>query len=493
MATIDLPAPSGINPDTDKRLDNLQANILKAHGRDEAYHIFLKFMGDKNDVKAWIQTYADNPHYITSARKQLDDATLRKENENYSGGLLGCFFLSAAGYIALGYSPKEFENSFRQGMKKQENYTIKDTESYWAETLQQNPSLNMDPPVECWQDEYQEEIHAMLLLAQDKDDPGTPLKDTVEQIKADLTDRGIAEIIACELGQRLRQDGKDFEHFGARDGISNPVFFKDEIEEKRGARHDPSAWPSLVLAKDPFVTEMEWGSYFVFRKLKQDVEAFNNQVERLSKAVNQGDQQLTRAQIIGRFNDGTPLSVSCHPLYLTNDKINDFSTSTAGVSSSVDQEKIDSDYKPINDFDYKSNNDSQCPVPIHAHSRRTNSRPRGTSRTAEDRSRRIVRRGIPYGNPNDHEVGLLFMCYQNNIHDQFEFIQRVWIDRPTNVVGSKVGDDPLVGQHKCAKQHWSNPSEGDERPFHFGGHVTLQGGEYFFAPSIVFLKNIGHD
>lgn len=337
----------------------------------------------------------------------------------------------------------------------------------------------------------------MLLLAQNCDDPGANLKNTVEQIIADLTDRGIAEIVACEFGRRLRIDHKDFDHFGFRDGISNPLLLKDEIDEKRGERYDPSARPSLILAKDPFVAESDqWGSYLVFRKLKQDVAAFNDQVKTLSEAIDQEDQQLTRAQIVGRFNDGTPLSVSCKPLYQANDEINDFNIKVEESSDDVDQGRIPSDYGTINDFDYKSNNNSQqCPVPVHAHSRRVNTRPRGTIRTVEDRSRRIVRRGIPYGNRGDPDVGLLFMCYQNNIHDQFEFIQRIWIDRSTDVAGTKIGDDPLVGQHECAKQRWhkndnANAPASDKRLFHFGGHVTLQGGEYFFAPSIGFLKNI---
>ena len=46
-----------------------------------------------------------------------------------------------------------------------------------------------------------------------------------------------------------------------------------------------------------------------------------------------------------------------------------------------------------------------------------------------------MRRGIPYGarnlaDPPSSGVGLLFMCYQRNIRQQFEFIQRTWIDNP---------------------------------------------------------------
>ena len=52
-----------------------------------------------------------------------------------------------------------------------------------------------------------------------------------------------------------------------------------------------------------------------------------------------------------------------------------------------------------------------------------------------------MRRGIPYGRPlpgvaddtpsdpsPNAPRGLLFMCFQHDVEDQFEFIQRTWID-----------------------------------------------------------------
>ncbi|MDB5327023.1 MAG: hypothetical protein JWM57_2592, partial [Phycisphaerales bacterium] len=68
-----------------------------------------------------------------------------------------------------------------------------------------------------------------------------------------------------------------------------------------------------------------------------------------------------------------------------------------------------------------------------------------------------------------------------------------------------VGIDPVIGQEAAVPtppnppsipQSW--PTEwGDEdfaahpkAKFSFGGFVTMKGGEYFFAPSLPFLKNI---
>ena len=86
------------------------------------------------------------------------------------------------------------------------------------------------------------------------------------------------------------------------------------------------------------------------------------------------------------------------------------------------------------------------------------------------------------------------MCFQNDIHHQFEFIQRVWVDNarfPQLLAGT--GDDPLIGQDEThAEQTWrvhygrSEPTkEVDFRAF-----VTLRGGEYFFAPSLGFFENL---
>src|SRR5215213_8698620 len=81
--------------------------------------------------------------------------------------------------------------------------------------------------------------------------------------------------------------------------------------------------------------------------------------------------------------------------------------------------------------------------PFHAHIRKTN--PRGDiarqfgAPDAAERDHRIARRGITYGERNRHpnafqalddlpskDVGLLFMCFQASIRDQFAFMQRGW-------------------------------------------------------------------
>ena len=195
---------------------------------------------------------------------------------------------------------------------------------------------------------------------------------------------------------------------------------------------------------------------------------------------------LAGAYTVGRFKDGTPVTLS-------------------------QQGTRPGEFSKQNDFDF-SEDHAGARCPFHAHTRKTN--PRGTTPLTSlegEKRRRIARRGIPYGPPvtgaadnlpNDDDPatprGLLFLCFQANIEDQFEFIQRTWVDNkhfPTSVLTNGLlqrdtGDDPLIGQDSDEAQRWPKQWGAPERgkkTINFEAAVTLRGGEYFFAPSIPFL------
>jgi deferrochelatase/peroxidase EfeB len=130
-----------------------------------------------------------------------------------------------------------------------------------------------------------------------------------------------------------------------------------------------------------------------------------------------------------------------------------------------------------------------------------------------ERDHRIARRSVPYAvrqqGQYDHwhldqlpldqlpedGVGLLFMCYQSNIRDQFEFLQGDWANNEA-VPAKGTGVDALIGRarggHTATGHTWPlqwNANRKRSTPG-FESFVTLKGGEYFFAPSIPFLKNI---
>jgi Dyp-type peroxidase family len=447
-------------------LTDLQGNILKGHGRDYNVHLFLQFKPNQvQPLKTWIQNLANQ---VTSAEKQAAEAVQYRNSKNTATPFISepfiNFFLSRKGYEYLQYPPFKIpgDQPFRFGMK---NDAVR--------------NLLGDPVIEEWDAGLQGEIHALLLIADDSLDK---LQQLVNQITTEL--ELLAQIVHREDGFILRNEKGDIiEHFGFIDGISQPLFLKRDIEIARESndfsKWDPRAPLSLVLAKDPNgKLEDSYGSYLVYRKLEQDVNALLGAEAQL--AANLGiDQELAGALMMGRFRDGTPLTNSAVPLNDTT-----------------------------NNFDYK--NDQQAlKCPFHTHVRKTN--PRGDTGTivssgesfdealAKERNHRIARRAVSYGESDHHKPtstgsGLLFLCFQADITNQFNFMQSAW-SNTNNFVQVNVGPDPIIGQTPAGAtrnqqwpEQWGKPET--KTGFDFKLWVHLKGGEYFFAPSISSLKNI---
>jgi Dyp-type peroxidase family len=445
------------SPEYRRMLDNLQANILKPHGRQESDHLVLRFTAGAEAARSWIRGFAQRD--VTSARKQLDE-TSGFHDHGTRGGFVGGFSLSATGYRALGLLSEDFGTSggsFRAGMKHRALSLI---------------ARNRDPLPATWEPPYQGEVHALVSLSNDS---AETLEAKTREVSEGL--RGIAEVLTIERGTVLRNaKGEPIEHFGYVDARSQPLFLKGDLDVEREAgvdMWDPSAPLGLLLVDDPFTNgEDSFGSYLVFRKLQQDVAGFNTEVIELAATL-AIDESLAGALVVGRFKDGTP----------------------------VTQRPWDG-LGPVNNFEYLKQDRVGNRCPFHAHIRKANQRGSNPLLSdEEERSRRIVRRGIPYGvRPPSQEQGLLFMCFQSDIARQFEFIQRSWSDSPNFpefllLSGLNTGDDALIGQHPRAAQKW--PREWGRggrflgrRTFNFGGHIHLRGGEYFFAPSLTFLKNL---
>ena len=170
--------------------------------------------------------------------------------------------------------------------------------------------------------------------------------------------------------------------------------------------------------------------------------------------------------------------------------------------------KADGVNEPVpNNFDYRDDpTGAKCP--LHGHIRKSN--PRGESvalgaTLEQERSHLMVRRGITYGKRAKHpnspslttaqmstkDVGLLFMAYQNDIGNQFEFTQAQWVNNK-NFVQPDTGIDPVIGQGSAGGQRcpveWGGGAATARKAFDFRGFVTMKGGKYFFAPSISGLK-----
>jgi Dyp-type peroxidase family len=496
-----------------KMLANLQGNILKSHGRNHAVSLFLEFSAEKRkQVKKWISDFTER--YATSALRQYYEAKELKNN-NIPGHLFACFYLSAEGYAALGFDDLTAFDEADIDVLKEEIPAIR------FKTGMKNPKCAAklkDPTPDKWEENYQKNIHALVLLADDNEER---LKDVVARLEASTLEEsmnGAVKIIFQEKGRVLREPaepgkrGNPKEHFGFRDGISQPLFYKEDIEKELppGAaspvKWNPSAPLKLALVKDPLADSEDcFGSYLVFRKLEQNVKKFVEKEAELAAALNlpENEKERAGALIVGRFKNGIPVSL---------------------FKASNQAEPVN-----FNNFNYKHEDSGQSnrthdKCPYHAHIRKTN--PRGDfSQLAEgigekELEKRIVRRGINYdhrspseieatGDEPDKNVGILFMCFQSRIPNQFGFIQSAWVTDPgfpiifePNPVGGAItnrviGLDPILEGNSAAanikEQKWC-PVWGDtqgEVSFHFNDVVTFKGGEFFFAPSLFFLNNLG--
>ena len=179
------------------------------------------------------------------------------------------------------------------------------------------------------------------------------------------------------------------------------------------------------------------GSYFVFRKLEQNVRGFKENEKKVAAAVLApgADSELAGAMLVGRFEGGTPV-------LLSNTDLN---------PGPAHQE---------NNFDYAAVG-SELKCPFHAHIRKAGPRTDGGG-VVFNKTKRLVRRGIPFedkprvrnaeGNLSDEPadqptggVGLLFMCYVADIKGQFEFVQSSW-ENSASFSHPGTGKDPIVGQ-----------------------------------------------
>ncbi|NET34250.1 MAG: peroxidase, partial [Cyanothece sp. SIO1E1] len=409
----------GIDPENPAQyqalLADLQGNILKGHGREHSVHLFLQFKpAQMGTVKQWIQQFAHT--YVTSAKQQAKEA-LQYQQAGVPGPVFANFFLSRRGYEYLEIEPFQIpsDQPFRMGMSHDEIRS----------------ALN-DPKPETWEEGFQHEIHALVLMA---DDDVVALTQTVNQMIRDL--QQVAEILHREDGFVLRNGaGQAIEHFGFVDGISQPLFLKRDIAKAQinGCdfnQWDPRASLDIILVKDPNGrTDDSYGSYAVYRKLEQNVKAFRQDQRKLAETLSINDD-LAGALVVGRFYDGTPVSDSDIPL--------DAAT-------------------PTNNFNYDADPQaSKCP--FHTHIRKAN--PRGDTGRVEsspgfddalavEKKHRIARRAISYGENDVKQEptagsGLLFLCFQSDIENQFNFMQSRWCNAP-NFVQVNVGTDPLVGQ-----------------------------------------------
>ncbi|MCT2585595.1 Dyp-type peroxidase [Actinophytocola gossypii] len=315
----------------------------------------------------------------------------------------------------------------------------------------------------------------------------------------DLVDASTGARTEGILGGTLPGERRGHEHFGFKDGVSQPgvrQFHREDLKRHGEREGHPGTeliepgefvlgWPKEPGGKTaPAVPE--WarnGSFHVLRKLRQDVQRFKAAAAALAKAVGV-DQEDAAALMVGRHPDGRPLA---RP-------INEFK----GWGS--DQ----------NDFDYHADGTGDR-TPCYSHVRKTNPRAWHND-TAEEaklvpdgaafkqlKRHRIIRRGIPYGLPYQTgempdvvDRGLLFVAYCASLTEQFEFQQKAWANNEMFNPGQRsapTGTDPLIGAMNDGKRGQVTV-KGTTCPLTFDRPVLTCGAVYAFAPSMSTLRKL---
>ena len=398
---------------------------------------------------------------------------------------------SYSGLLALGIDQKlcdGFSTPFVQG-------------SHCSYRARVNGDVGLSAPENWNWGSGEKQVDIVLLMYADKE----KISDYVQTYLDEAEEVGLEKVEVLE-GTTLY--GRK-EHFGFRDGISQPIVRGSGRVEIAGNTVAPGEF--LLGQLDGYgnvshcpITASGYnfglnGSYLVFRQLAQDVERFWAYCD-----GQKGDPTTVASKMVGRWPSGAPLVR--HP----------------------DRDPKDGRLADDDSFTYlapdQDNDRYGARCPFRSHLRRSNPRDwqLGGSRkeSLEISSRhRIIRRGRPYGEPLDLELdpdkligkaksastasddkaterGLQFLCFNANLERQFEFVQQQWCDNP-KFAGGNSEPDPLLGPHRVPQQGLDPAvftvqsdvrTELTHRYTNIEQFVRVVGSTYFFMPSLPALK-----
>ncbi len=349
------------------------------------------------------------------------------------------------------------------------------------------------------------QVHLMLSLYASSPESQSAFEQSHSQLLAAFAAHDLA-LVHQHDAQALPDDQV---HFGYRDSISQPRLAlasesdtQVHTETKKPSDGQPlSSVGEFLLGRD--YTSVYGGSslgqmpaelcenatFAVVRAIDQDVAAFENVLTQV--AQEQGvDREWVAAKMMGRWRDGTPLSPlsessSGAQASDTGPKLVESAPGTASTSNAFD-------FAPSQAYPNTPNDHFGGVCPVGAHIRRMN--PRSARVAGQPYSRRLIRRGLPYGpawdpaNPTARRgLFALFIC--GDIERQFEFMVQHWANGDSAASGIKGMQDPIFGSQDLSAR-FEIPRTGGQAPvtFQLPQWCTTRASLYLLMPGIGGLR-----
>jgi deferrochelatase/peroxidase EfeB len=467
-------------------LADVQGNILRGYKKPLVRHLVLT-VNDSAAARRWLleATSGDAalaPQVTTAAKGSEEPPTCLNVGMTY------------AGLAALGVAPKwlaTFPREFIDGMA--------------ARAVKLGDTGPNDP--RYWKREWRDSAKVHLVVSVHAD---------VRDRRDETADRVLGAGGGRAFVELARLDGEELPgglvHFGYKDNIAQPHF--DGI---RDPTDRPDMQPlvevgAVLLGYNTPVEDLRWevpepredlgfnGSFNAFRVLEQQLDEFECFLSASADAILKNplaDQllppkaeqgwdpplcrrdamrELVAAKILGRWRNGVPLVLS--------------------PTSPTPYPPIGTDR--LNKFDFTTDPDGLS-CPMGSHIRRCNPRGARIVQRNTNHSRRIVRRGMPYGPPYDPEHpddgvgrGLLGVFICASLIAQFESIQYDWMNlglQDPRITGT---NDPVVGNNEPEFSSFNMPVGKSSIELRgFPRFVHTKGGAYLFLPSLRALRYLG--
>lgn len=530
-ARVPVPAPI---PEPILDIHEIQGNILAGFSKDHQRLLALNIRSVPS-ARRWLARVLP---YINSVAEvyqfnslyKMRRARLGRDPQSLTVTWMNLAFSHEG--IAKLTSPADADalpdDSFRSGLNKERSEFLGDPK----------PPGETDPTAH-WVVGGINRLTDILMIVAGDDRNG--LADKVEQLRPGQDDGPDAPEVLWEEQGETRADLPGHEHFGFKDGVSQPgvrgliskgprIYLTDRLLKPSApgtvefaAPGKPLVWPGHFVLGYPFGDRSDgtprkatplskpWfknGSFLVFRRLSQNVERFASFVvsESARLASLPGFQGLSPqhlgALLVGRWPSGAPISRApgADSPGLADDNLanNDFffTQDTPSPQFQPGAGRLPGMFSSAKE----GTNGPVCPHAAHIFKVNPRDNTTDVGPDFDTLTRRILRRGIPFGTPLEDplkgddgiERGLHFLCYQASIVEQFEFLQQNWANN--SGAPTSGGTDLIIGQTVTMVRAMNiaslSPGQDGQTVTAPIQWVTPTGGGYFFAPSLSAIRDV---